>query len=322
MAALPLLASLRDKIAPLRIPELGVGVVGGEVTRGCGPCLAATACPASSGRPVWVSAAADQKRPFRTAALRPITGLALLPRGDEADDLRFGLHLPNDLADLVLRQFGFGETDAIELAAHIQRSLDHRGLVGAEEVGDVVRGRLRGKAHDGKGAVAGRARERGPARNALVLDHNRCDHGRLYQDCNRGGGRRPGQRARSEAQEELRNAAAEVERALPARRARLLGVDGGEQLLHGARRRRTERLVEMDCLRKLLADEIVAPREFAVAGERLLDAIGVAAAERPCRVPGQQSFDLVALWLFVDRFNGNPLSIPAALSSSASRLRA
>src|SRR6516165_5602050 len=88
------------------------------------------------------------------------------------------------------------------------------------------------------------------------------------------------------------------------------------------RRRRTERLVEVDCLRKLLADEIVAPREFAVACERLLDAISVAAAERPCRVPRQQSFDLVALWLFVDRIHGQPLSIPSDLSSSASRLRA
>src|SRR5262249_25639479 len=109
----------------------------------------------SSGRPVWgVSSVADQG-PSGAGALRPITALALLPRGDEADDLRLCLHLPDDLADLVLRQFGFGETDAVELAPHIQRSLDHRGLVGAEEVGDVVCGRLRGKTHDGIGAFAG-----------------------------------------------------------------------------------------------------------------------------------------------------------------------
>ena len=57
----------------------------------------------------------------------------------------------------------------------------------------------------------------------------------------------------------------------------------------------------MDGLRKLFADEIIAPREFAVARERLLDAIGVAAAERPCRVPRQQSFDLVRLRLLVYR---------------------
>src|SRR6516164_8276753 len=88
--------------------------------------------------------------------------LALLLRGDEADDLRFLLHLPHDLADLVLRQLGLGETDAIELASHIQRSLDQRGLVGAEEFGDVVRRRLRGKAHDGKGALAGALASDGP----------------------------------------------------------------------------------------------------------------------------------------------------------------
>src|SRR5262245_60287449 len=40
-----------------------------------------------------------------------------------------------------------------------------------------------------------------------------------------------------------------------ARRKRLFGVDGGEQLLDRERRGRTERLVEVDCLRKLLADE-------------------------------------------------------------------
>src|SRR5262249_3573830 len=78
----------------------------------------------------------------------------------------------------------------------------------------------------------------------------------------------------------------------------------------------------MDGFRKLLADEVIAPREFAVACKRLLDAIGVAAAQRPCRVPRQQSLDLVALRLFVDRVHGQPLSIPAALSSSASPLRA
>src|SRR5260221_6472559 len=107
-----------------------------------------------------------------------------------------------------------------------------------------------------------------------------------------------------------------------ARRKRLFGVDRGEQLLHGTRRRRTERLVEVDYLRKLLADQIITPRELAVAGKHLLDTICVVAAQRPCRVPRQQSFDLVALWLLVDRGHGQPLSIPAALSSSASSLRA
>src|SRR5439155_6297039 len=101
----------------------------------------------------------------------------------------------------------------------------------------------RGKARDGKRAFAGRAGERRPAWSTLLFDHNRCDHGRLQQDRNRGGGCRPGKRARSEAREKLRDAAGEVERALAARRARLFGVDRGEQLLHRARRGRTQRLV-------------------------------------------------------------------------------
>jgi hypothetical protein len=67
----------------------------------------------------------------------------------------------------------------------------------------------------------------------------------------------------------------------------LLGINCGEQLLHGARRRYAERLVEVNRLRKLLADEVIPPREFGVARERLLDAIGVAAAERPRRMPWQ-----------------------------------
>src|SRR5260221_4633127 len=55
------------------------------------------------------------------------------PTGDEVDDLRFRLHLPNDLADLFLRQLRLGEADAVELASHVQRSLNHRGLVGAKK---------------------------------------------------------------------------------------------------------------------------------------------------------------------------------------------
>ena len=125
-----------------------------------------------------------------------------------------------------------------------------------------------------------------------------------------------------EAREEFRDAAAEVEGGAAARGARFLGVDRGEQLLHGARGRRTERLVEMDRLGELLADEVVAPLQLAVARERLLDAIGVAAVQRSRRMPRQQSFDLMALWLFIHHVHGQPLSIPAALSSSASFLRA
>jgi hypothetical protein len=61
----------------------------------------------------------------------------------------------------------------------------------------------------------------------------------------------------------------------------LLGINCGEQLLHGARRRCAEPLVEVDRLRKLLADEVIVPREFGVVRERLLNTIGVAAAQPP-----------------------------------------
>src|SRR6266705_2218047 len=51
----------------------------------------------------------------------PLTRLALLLRGDEVDNLRFRLHLPNDLADLFLRQLGLGEPDAVDRPSHFQR---------------------------------------------------------------------------------------------------------------------------------------------------------------------------------------------------------
>jgi hypothetical protein len=51
---------------------------------------------------------------------------------------------------------------------------------------------------------------------------------------------------------------------------------------------------------KLLEDEVVEPREFAVIGKCWFDEIGLAAAQRPCRMPRQQSLDFVALQLFID----------------------
>src|SRR6516164_1941425 len=99
--------------------------------------------------------------------------------------------------------------------------------------------------------------------------------------------------------------------ALPsaARRTCLLGINGGEQLLHGTRRRYAERLVEVNRLCKLLSDEVIAPREFGVVRERLLNAIGVAAAQRPRRMPRQQGLDLVSLFLI----HSQSRSIPFAL---------
>jgi hypothetical protein len=91
----------------------------------------------------------------------------------------------------------------------------------------------------------------------------------------------------------------EVVPAAVARRPRLLGIDCGEQPLDRARRWRTECLIQVDRLDKLLADQFILPRQFAVAGQRVLHAIGVASTQRPGRVPRQQSFDLMALRLFV-----------------------
>src|SRR4051795_7156218 len=125
-----------------------------------------------------------RRRPLHRDRTAP-KSLALFVDGDETHDLRFALHLSDDLADLVLRQLGLGQTDAIELATHIQRSLDHGGLVGAQEIRDVGRGRLRRKAYDCKRAVAGRARKAGPGRYALLLDHDAGDHRGLHQNCSR-----------------------------------------------------------------------------------------------------------------------------------------
>src|SRR4029450_11775688 len=108
----------------------------------------------------------------------------------------------------------------------------------------------------------------------------------------------------------------EVVPAAVARRPRLLGIDCGEQPLNRARRRRTECLIQVDRLDKLLVDQFILPYQFAVAGQRLLHAIGVAATQRTGRVPRQQSFYLLRLWLFVDRVHGQPLSTPSDLSSS------
>src|SRR4051794_29320676 len=53
-----------------------------------------------------------------------------------------------------------------------------------------------------------------------------------------------------------------------ARRTPLLSIDRGEQLFHDTSRRRAERLVQADRLRKFLPDEFVAPRQFAVICKR------------------------------------------------------
>ena len=60
---------------------------------------------------------------------------------------------------------------------------------------------------------------------------------------------------------------------------RALPVSAGlSNLEEAARRRFAERLVEVDRLCKLLADEVIVLREFGVAGKCSLDEIGLAAA--------------------------------------------
>src|SRR4029078_8494852 len=99
-----------------------------------------------------------RRRPLHRDRTAP-KSLALFVDGDETHDLRFALHLSDDLADLVLRQLGLGPTDQIALATHIERSLERGGLVGAQEIRDVGVVPLRRKAQDRKRAVAGRARK-------------------------------------------------------------------------------------------------------------------------------------------------------------------
>src|SRR5262249_59025610 len=102
---------------------------------------------------------------------RRVTRFASLLGGDETDDVRFRLHLPNDLADLFPRQLRLGEADAVELA--VQRSLNHGGLVGTKKFGDLIRARLRGKAHDHIGTFARRAGKLGSALEASTFKPER-----------------------------------------------------------------------------------------------------------------------------------------------------
>jgi hypothetical protein len=95
------------------------------------------------GQPIASTETAMRRKP-KLAALPGVNSLTrqLMRTVSEVDDLRFRLHLPNDLADLFLRQLGLGEPDAVDRASHVQRSINHLGLVGAKKVGDVIRGRL------------------------------------------------------------------------------------------------------------------------------------------------------------------------------------
>jgi hypothetical protein len=83
--------------------------------------------------------------------------LALFVDGDETHDLRSALHLSDDLRPRP--SAAWPRTDGCDRAAtHIQRSLDHGGLVGAQEIRDVGRGRLRRKATPQQPSLAALAR--------------------------------------------------------------------------------------------------------------------------------------------------------------------
>ena len=56
---------------------------------------------------------------------------------------------------------------------------------------------------------------------------------------------------------------------------------------------RAQRFVDADGLAQLLAHQLVAAGEFVVVGERLLDAGGVAAAQRAGSMPRQEELDVL-----------------------------
>src|SRR5207237_2288540 len=107
------------------------------------------------------------------------------------------------------------------------------------------------------------------------------------------------------------------------RRLAALGLDGGKQLLHAARRRRAEHLVEVNGFVELLAHEVVLQLKVTVSGQGPRDPVGVMTSQRAGGMPRQQGFEALALGrFFVQYRHGQPLSIPAAFSSSANFLRA
>src|SRR5262249_26216273 len=102
-----------------------------------------------------------------------------------------------------------------------------------------------------------------------------------------------------------------------------LGVDGREQTLRDARRRPAQRFVEQDRLGHFLAHQLEPAGEFGVLRQRLLHPLAVATAQRSGRVPGKQRFNVLAVRRPLSpRNHGQPLSTPAALSSSDNLFRA
>src|SRR5262249_5219437 len=102
-----------------------------------------------------------------------------------------------------------------------------------------------------------------------------------------------------------------------------LRVDCSEHLLRGSGRGGAESLVEMDGFGHFLAHQLEPAGELGILRQRLLHPFGVAAAQGSRGVPRQQRFDVLALRRLVSRHHhGQPLSTPAAFSSSDNFFRA
>src|SRR4051812_19111187 len=190
----------------------------------------------------------------------------LLRRDDERDHVLVFRQAGDEFPQVVLAENVGRHTDAVDAAG--ARSLDQRCLVLIEEPGEVAGARRRIEAHQRKGAlraaggggsfVARRRLEAG----VTLLEEYAGEMPRLDHDGYRRSGARPSQRARREALDQPGQPAAEIESGGALRRLLLLALDGGEQALRGPRRRRSERLVEVDGFHHFLADEFEPARKL------------------------------------------------------------
>jgi len=121
----------------------------------------------------------------------------------------------------------------------------------------------------------------------------------LENDGERGGRSRPGERARIELRELLRDPWAEPERASAPRAP--FSIDSGKQALHGAGRRRAQGLVEVDGLAKLFADHGVLAGEVFVTCQGSLKPLGLPPVEGAGGVPRQKDLQIPAVDRRVDR---------------------
>ena len=81
----------------------------------------------------------------------------------------------------------------------------------------------------------------------------------------------------------------------------------------------------MNCSGVLFPNDGILLRKLGIAGQRFLNAAGLARVQRASRVERQQHFYFTGLLVqhfFAHRHHGQPRSTPAAFSSSANFLRA